>query len=308
MNALLNNAGKVMLPDEHAEKVILVTGATGKQGGAVARHLLASGWRVHALCRNPRKPAAQALADMGAVLEQGDLNDEASLRCAMQGVYGVFAMQPMSWPYSHKKEVQQGMHLASAAKAANVEHYVFSSVGGADRRSGVPHIESKWLVEQYIRELQLPATILRPVSFMDALFNITPLRRSIYEGKLLLPFKHDKPWQMIALDDFAAFVVMAFENRQDFLGKAIELAGDEITLPQAAEILGRVIGKDVRFVSGFPLPMFLVRLISSPTATMFTWLNKKGFAADIPSLRAMYPKVMTLEMWLRKMGWDKAGA
>lgn len=179
-------------------------------------------------------------------------------------------MQPMGWPYSHKKEVQQGKRLASAAKAANVGHYVYSSVGGADRRSRVPHIESKWLVEEHIRELQLPATILRPVSFMDALFNITPLRRSIYEGKLLLPFKHDKPWQLIALDGFAAFVAMAFENRQDFLGKAIELAGDEITLPQTAEILGRVIRKDVRFVSGFPLPMFLVRLISSPTATMFS--------------------------------------
>src|SRR6185436_11538096 len=141
-------------------KLILVTGATGQQGGAVARSLLRQGQKVRALTRNPAKAAA--LVRAGAEVVQGDLTDPASLQPALQGVDGVFAM---STPFEAgmEEEVGQGVFLADAAKAVGVRHYVYTSVASADRNTGIPHFDSKWQVERHIQRIALPATILRPV-------------------------------------------------------------------------------------------------------------------------------------------------
>lgn len=150
------------------EETILVTGATGQQGGAVTRHLLAGGWRLRALIRDPEKPAARALAENRVELVQGDLNDRASLNRALKGVYGVFSMQNFWLPdVGAEGEVRQGKTIADAATAAGVQHFVYTSVGAAHRGMGQAHFASKWEIEQHIRALGLPATILRPVSFME---------------------------------------------------------------------------------------------------------------------------------------------
>jgi uncharacterized protein YbjT (DUF2867 family) len=285
------------------DKIILVSGATGQQGGAVARHLLASrGWRVRALTRNPDSPAAQALVARGAELVQGDLDDRASLDRALRtetasgpcSVYGVFSVQNFWLPgVGFDGEVRQGKALADAAAAAGVKHFVYSSVGGAERNSGVEHFESKWLIEQHVRALKLPATVLRPVFFME---NFRSPWNSPKEGVLAFGLEPGTPLQMIAADDIGAFVAIAFARPEEFIGTAMEIGGDSLTMPQVAETWSRVTGEPVRFVE---IPLDQIRSFSAERARMLEWLNESGYRADIPALRDLYPGLRTFESWLR---------
>src|SRR5262249_38335797 len=182
-----------------SDKIVLVAGATGRQGGAVIRHLLPKGWKVRALTRNPRADAALALERQGVEVAQGDLEDRASLERAARGVYRVYSVQDF-WSIGTKREVEQGKNLADAAKKAGVGHFVYSSVGGAERHSGIDHWESKWQIENHIRGLGLPATILRPVAFMENYY-VDQVEIGILKGKLMDPIRPDKPYQTIAADD-----------------------------------------------------------------------------------------------------------
>src|SRR5438552_18800472 len=164
-------------------KTVLITGATGRQGGAVIRHMLPKGWKLRALTRNPGARTAQELAGQGIDIMQGDLDDPASLERAARGVYGVYSVQDF-WSVGAKREVLQGKNLADAAKKATVEHFVYSSVGGAERNSGIAHWESKWEVEKHIRKLGLSATILRPVAFMENYY-VDQVAIGILKGKLM---------------------------------------------------------------------------------------------------------------------------
>ncbi|MCI0396654.1 MAG: NmrA/HSCARG family protein [Chloroflexi bacterium] len=284
------------------DKIILVSGATGQQGGAVSRHLLAKGWRVRGLTRDASSAKAQALAAAGAEVVEGNMEDPASLDRALDGVYGVFSVQNFWLPgVGAAGEVRQGINLADAAQAAGVEHFVYSSVGGAERRTGIPHFESKWQIEEHVRALGLPATIFRPVAFMD---NYNWSRPAILNGSFTgFGLRPDKTLQLIAADDIGAFVALAFEQPEAYLGRAIEIAGDELTEPQIAETFARVIGRPV--VAGRPMTQD-----SGPpdeeALKMIRWFNESGYQADIPALRRIYPGLQTLEQWLRRTGWENA--
>src|SRR5512145_1992688 len=150
------------------DKIIAVTGATGQQGGAVARKLLADGWKVRALTRDANKPAAQELASLGAEVVPGDMENRAELAAAFKGAYGVFSVQNFWLPgVGFEGEIRQGKNVADAARAAGVQHLVYSSVGAAHRGMGQKHFESKWMIEQHIHALGIPHTILRPAAFFD---------------------------------------------------------------------------------------------------------------------------------------------
>lgn len=276
------------------DKIILVTGATGQQGGATARHLLAQGWQVRALVRDPNTAAAQALSAKGAELVKGDLDNRSSLDRALTGVYGVFSVQTFMGPEGPVGEARQGKALANAAKAAGVQHFVYSSVGGADRKSGLPHFESKWQIEQHVRELGLPATILRPVFFME---NLRSPWMGPRDGVLAVALRPTTSLQMIAVDDIGAFAALAFARPAEFMGKAIEIAGDAQTGPQVAETMARVTGQPVRFVE---LPLEQVRSFNTEMADMMAWFNDHGYNADIPALRKLLPGLLTLEQFLRR--------
>jgi uncharacterized protein YbjT (DUF2867 family) len=287
----------------NSDKTVLVAGATGRQGGAVIRHLLPKGWKLRALTRNPNSAAAQDLARQGIEVVQGDLEDPASLALAARGVYGVYSVHDF-WSVGARREVLQGKNLADAAKKAHAEHFVYSSVGGAERNSGIDHWESKWEVERYIRRLGLPATILRPAAFMENYY-IDQVEIGILKGKLLDPIRADKPYQTIAADDVGAFAALAFERPTDFIGVELEIAGSELTNPEAAQVFSRVLGRPVKFRK---LPMLLVRLfLGREFYQMFRWFNEAGFKADIAGLRRRFPEVrlQTLEEWLRNEGWHK---
>ena len=285
------------------DKKVLVTGATGRQGGAVIRHMLPNGWKLRALTRSPGSYAAKELARQGVEVVQGDLEDLSSLDRAARGVYGIYSVQDF-WAVGAKREVQQGKNLAEIAKKAGVQHFVYSSAGGAERNSGITHFESKWEIEKHIRKLGLPATILRPAAFMET-YHILEVEVGILKGKLVDPIRADKPYQTIATDDIGAFAALAFERPKDFVGLELEIAGSELTNPEAAQVFSRVLGKPVKFQK---LPMPIVRLfLGKEFYEMFHWFNEAGFKADIPELRRRYPEVHlhTLEEWLREEGWHK---
>lgn len=282
---------------------IVVTGATGQQGGAVLRHLRGRGIPVRALTRDPQAAAARALADAGIAVVRGDLDDRASLDRALVGAYGVYSVQNYALT-GFAGEVRQGKALADAAKAAGIRHLVYSSVGGAERRTGVSHFESKFRIEEHIRALDLPHTILRPAFFME---NWGRSRDAILGGTLAQPLDPATPLQMIAVEDIGAFAALAFAEPAEWLGRAVELAGDALTMTQMAALVDRVVGRAVLYVR-VPPDQFR-RAAGEETATMYAWFDAAGYRADIPALRALYPPLATLERWLRRSGWaDDAGA
>ncbi len=278
---------------------ILVTGSTGKQGGAVARHLLKDGWKVRALVRDVGKPAAIKLEKMGVVLAKGDLFDRASLDRAMQGAHGAFSVQNYWLPdVGFKGEIRQGTMLADAAKDAGVEHFVYSSVGAAHRGMGQKHFESKWRIEQYLEEVELPHTILRPVAFMD---NIIWSRAEISNGELPgMGVPPEKKTQIIAVDDIGAIAAITFSDPARFLGQTLELAGDELTDGEKASILSQVIGRPVMVVDR-KLPEGFEPDEEQLAANRF--FNGKAYTADIDAVREIHLGLQDFKQFLLNNDW-----
>jgi len=283
-------------------KVIAVNGATGQQGGVVARKLLAEGWKVRALTRDVNKPAAQELASIGAELVAGDMEDRAQLDAAFKDAYGVFSVQNFWLPnVGFDGEIKQGKNVADAAKAAGVQHLVYSSVGSAHRGMGQKHFESKWIIEQYIHLLDVPYTIFRPVAFFE---NFNWERPAITNGTFnALGLRPEKERQLIAAEDIAVFVALAFTNPKEYLGKTIELAGDELTESKIADTFTKVIGRPVKLTmpSGEG-----GRQSEEEMIAMFNFFNGEAYDADIAALRKLHPGLLTLEQYLRKNGWENA--
>ena len=283
-------------------KLIAVTGATGQQGGAVARKLMAVGWKVRALTRDVNKPAAQELAVLGAEVVAGNMDTRAELDAAFKGAYGVFSVQNFWLPnVGFEGEIRQGKNVADAAKAAGVQHLIFSSVGAAHRGMGQKHFESKWIVEQYIHSLGIPYTVLRPTAFFE---NFNWERPHILNGTFnALGLRPEKERQLIALEDIAVFVALAFADPKQYLGRTIELAGDALTEAQIVETFAKVIGRPVTLTlpsggSG--------RRSEEEMIAMFNFFNGEAYDADIPALRKLHPGLLRLEQYLRKKGWENA--
>jgi uncharacterized protein YbjT (DUF2867 family) len=294
------------------QREILVTGATGTQGGAVARHLLRHGYRVRAFCRDPEKPAARALAAAGVRLVRGDLEDRASVAAGVEGAYGVFSLQNY-WdgfpgPYLGREgEVRQAGILIDAAKAAGVKHLVQASAGGAGAPTGVPSEEGKREIEGLVRASRIPATIVRPVFYMDNFDNPAwGFMQPVLEGRVELPLLPETRLQMIAVEDIGHFVAMAFNRPSEFVGTAFDLAGDELSMTGIAETFSRVMGRPVRF-AGSPEGIAQIRAFNGDLAMLFEWFLKEGFPAFIPGLRALHPGLLTFEGYLRSAGWEGRG-
>ena len=281
-------------------KIIAVTGATGQQGGAVARKLLAEGWQVRALTRDVNKPAAQELKTLGAELVAGDMDNRAELDAAFKGAYGVFSVQNFWLPnVGLDGEIKQGKSVADAAKAAGVQHLVYSSVGSAHRGMGQKHFESTWLIEQHIQSLNIPYTILRPVAFMD---NNNWRRAYVLSGTYTgMGLRPEKDLQIISVEDIAVFVAFAFADTKTFLGKTLELAGDELTEAQIAETFAKVIGRPVTLAAptgGWG------KASEEEMKAAYNFFNGEGYDADIVALRKLHPGMLRFEDYLLKNGWE----
>jgi len=280
--------------------IILITGATGNQGGAIARQLLSKGYRVRAMTRNPQSDKSKALATLGAEVVQGEFDDPSSLERALEGVWGAYSVQN-TWEAGVAREEEQGKLFAEIARKKAVAHFVYSSVGSAHRQTGIPHFDNKWRIEEKIRSLAFPSyTILRPAFFMDNL--VSPwFKPGLLEGKLKIALKPDTVLQMNAVEDIGKFGLLAFENHEKMNGVELDFAGDQLTMPETAEIIGKAMGKKVTFERP---PIEEVRQWSEDFAVMLEWFDRVGYCADIDALEKKYGiKLVRFSDWANTADW-----
>ena len=263
-----------------AERIILISGATGQQGGATARALAGRGFKIRALTRNPDSDAAKALAATGAELVKGDLDDEASLKAALAGAWGAYAVQN-TWTAGVEGEEAQGHRFARAARTAGVQHFVYASVASADRKTGIPHFDNKSRVEDTVRSLGFPSyAIIRPVFFMENL----PSPWFLNGDKLVSALDPKTVLQMIAVSDIGQYGALAFTDER-FKNLELDIAGDAATMPQTAEILSGALGRKIEYLQ---IPISEVRKNSEDFALMLEWFDAVGYDADIAGNAAKY--------------------
>jgi uncharacterized protein YbjT (DUF2867 family) len=274
------------------QRKILVTGATGQQGGSLARLLLQKKHKVYALTRNTQSASAQDLRNKGANIVKGDLDDSDSLERAVKDVESVFLM---GTPFEDgaEGEIRRGKLMADVAKENKVEHLVYSSVANADKKTGIPHFESKYKVEQHIKNLGIPHTIIGPTFFMENL-----LGPGLEKSQLALPLSLSTTLQQSALQNIAEFSALVLERHKTFVGKRIDIASDEVTGEQDAEILSNELGQRIRYVS---IPLEQVYQANEDMARMYEWYEKVGTGIEITSLHQDYPEVnwLTFKDWAR---------
>lgn len=286
-----------MTQQTNAPQLILVTGATGNQGGAVARHLLQRGnFTVRAFVRDQNKPAAQALKQAGAELVSGDFGSRASLDRALQGVNGVFSVQ--NFQSGMETEIREGKAVADAASDAGIEHFVYSSVGSAERKTGIPHFDSKFQVEEYIRAIGLPYTILRPVFFF---YNYNAMRPMLEKGTLAQPLSPETKLQQLSEEDYGAMVALVFERPADFLNREKEVASVEMTMTEVAAAFSHVLGKTVNYQQ-IPFEAF-EQQAGEEVTIMYRWFENVGYKADLAQLKRDFPEPTDLESYLRDHDW-----
>ena len=280
--------------------LVLVAGATGNQGGAVARALLRRGHQVRAVVRDLGAGSARALAKLGAELAQASYDDRASLTEAANGVDSAYMVTTPA--AGIENEVEQGFIQANAYADARVGHVVFSSVGSAHLKTGIPHFDSKFQIEQRLKSLDLPHTVSAPAYFMENLL-FPDTVSGIASGTLSLALPADRPLQMQAVSDIGEFSASLFERRGDVIGKRIDIAADEFSGNEIAAILSSVTGKPVSYQ---PLSPDIYRPGMEDMALMFEWLDRVGYRADIESLRKEFSEVpwLRFETWARTQRWE----
>jgi len=277
---------------------VVVTGSTGKQGGAVARGLLERGHKVRAVTRDPNSSQAKSLANAGAALVAASLEDTAAITKALEGATSLFAM---TTPFGGTDaETRQGVAAAAAAKAAGV-HLVFTSVGSANRQTGVPHFDSKYEVEKYIAKVGVRATILAPVYFMENLyFGKEQLAKGIYAATL----PPTRTLAQVAVADIGAVAVRVLEDAARFTGKRFDLASDELTGNDVVAILSRVTGRAFAY---YQVPLDVIRQrMGEDGAKMYEWLDRVGYTVDRAALHREFPDVAfyDFESWAKTQDWN----
>ncbi len=280
------------------ELTVVVTGSTGKQGGAVARGLLERGHKVRAVTRDPNSSQAKSLANAGATLVAASLEDTAAITKALEGATSLFAMTTPSG--GTDAETRQGVAAADAAKAAGV-HLVFTSVGSANRQTGVPQFDSKYEVEKDIARIGVRATILAPVYFMENLyFAKGQLAKGIYAATL----PPTKTLAQIAVADIGAVAVGVLEDAGRFTGKRFDLASDELTGNDVVAILSRVASRPFAY---YQVPLDVIRQrMGKDGARMYEWLDRVGYTVDRAALHREFPDVAfhDFESWAKTQDWN----
>ena len=276
-------------------RTVLITGATGKQGGAVARALKGKDFKLRAMTRKPESDAAKALAADGIDVVQGDLNNPDAIKKAVSGAWGVFAVQN-TWEAGVAGEEEQGKQIAKIARDSGVHHFVYTSVGSADRNTGIPHFENKHRVENTIRSLKFPShVILRPVFFMENL----PSPWFLNGDNLYAALAPATKLQMIAVDDIGKHGARAFIEAEKMNRQELDLAGDAVTMPEAAAALSKGLKRTITFAQ---IPISEVRKNSEDFAAMLEWFERVGYDVDIAALaRESGIRAMTLGEWAARL-------
>ncbi|KAL0936760.1 nucleoside-diphosphate-sugar epimerase family protein [Colletotrichum truncatum] len=306
-----------MSADTQMQKAILVTGATGKQGGAVITSLLEAGaaktHNILAVARNPGSASAKALESRGVKIVQGDLNDVPAIFAAAKTllggpeaeIWGVYSVQTaIGQGASAASEERQGKALVDEALANNVKHFVYSSIdrgGDSSYDNYIPRVQhfiGKYRIEHHLVDKakdKMSWTILRPVAFMD---NLTPGMGTKVTATSWRVAVQDKPLQLVAVRDVGWFAAQAFLRPQDFSGRQVPIAGDELTLQEANAIFKTKVGSEIPETFQF-FVKFLHWMIADFGA-MYRWFYTDGFRVDIPLVRREHSGLLTFEDWLEK--------
>jgi uncharacterized protein YbjT (DUF2867 family) len=277
-------------------KTIFVTGATGNQGGAVVASLIKNGFKVKALTRRTDSEKAQGLQKQTAELVKGDLNDLNTFQNHLKEIDGIFSVQ--SFENGVDQEIKQGMDLANLAKQCGVNHFLYSSVAGADLNTGIPHFDSKYKIENHIKQLGLPYTIIRATSLFEN-FLIPDVRSRILKGKLASPINKSKTLQFIGAVDIGEISTDVFLNKNKYLGKTITIGSEEMDMQQVAVTFSEVLGKEISYQN---LPMLIVRLVMGKNLyKMFKWINGNDavFIKDIDLFKKENPNLTSLKQWIK---------
>lgn len=283
-------------------KLILVTGGTGRQGGAVAKQLQKSGFAVRALTRHPESEQAETLKNYGIEVVKADLDDKESYREHIADAYGVFSVQPLSDAH---REMKRGKDLAEMAKRVEVRHFVYSSVAGADAHSGIPHFESKFMIENFIKELELDYTILRPVSFFEN-FLMPQVKKGILKGKLVQPTKASTALQYIAVEDIGKVATHVFQHPEKYLNRTLTLASEELTAEKAAEGFSKELGYPVKYSA---LPWFIKRFfLGKDLNKMFDWMDEGNVLASKTETQEDLPAYTDFKTWIHMNFEERAKA
>jgi uncharacterized protein YbjT (DUF2867 family) len=279
-----------------ARRVIVVMGATGRQGGGVSRALLKEGWHVRAFTRNPNSPKAQALAALGAELVKGDMEDRQSLEAAFKGAYGVFSVQN-SMAGGLDAEIQQGKLVADVAKAANIQHFVYSSAA-VDRPTGVGLWDSKLQIEAHLKTLGIPSTILRPVAFMELMIDkdYYPQASTWHLMPKFMGSARRIGW--ISTDDLGVIAAKVFGSPEEFVGQELHPTSDVKSIDEMRNSYQKVMGKAP---ARFPMPVWLFkRFVGSDLIKMWDWLRTGAIEFETESSYRIHPKALNAEAWLQK--------
>jgi uncharacterized protein YbjT (DUF2867 family) len=276
--------------------VVLVTGATGRQGSAVTRSLLAEGRPVRALTRDPTSRKARDLAAAGAEVVAGDMDDPSSLDRACRGVYGVYSVQ------NHMisgldGEVRQGRNVAEAARRAGVGHLVHGSAGVGRRGTGVGSWEAKLDVEDRMRDLGLPVTVLRPMAFMELMTDpaFHPAAGVWHVWPKLTGWDFEVPWLCCA--DLGVIAGRVFADPERYVGRDLQLAAEVRSLRACRRTYAQVMGRGPRRL---PLPTWLFARFTPDTVRLWRWLAEHPLDVDTTSTLAIHPQALTVGAWLAR--------
>jgi len=259
-----------------------VLGATGAQGGAVVTALLESGSTVRGVTRRTDSASARRLSAAGVEVVAADLSDETSVAQAFTGVDGAYAL---TTPFEDgpEAEIAQGRTILDAALAAQVPHLVFSSVADADQHTGIPHFDSKAMVEAALAQSGLSYTIVGPSYFYDNMLGgLDAIKAGVFE----LPLPADAPLQQLSRRDLGRFVATALNDPDPVRGARIDIASDEPTGRQMTAALAETLGRPVELVTRDP-----ALIASDDMRAMFSFLASGGYTVDIAALHAQYPQI-----------------
>lgn len=275
-------------------KTAFVTGVTGKQGGAVARHLLNKGYEVIGLTRNVNSENANQLKQAGATLVAGSLEDSSSYKEVLDKADSIFLVQALQ---KKQQEIDQGKAFINSINTEIKPHLVYASVLGADLNTGVPHFDSKYEIEKHLKTTELPYTVLRPASFYEN--HLMPqVVKGIRKGNYTSPLNKNCQQQMIGVDDIGKIAAKVISSRDAYSGKTLSIATDQYEIGQIPQVFSEVMNKPVKYGK---LPGIITRIfMGSDLSKMFKYMNKNNFSVvkDINAVRKEFDIQGDFNSWV----------
>ena len=281
---------------------VLVTGVTGKQGGSLAQLLVQRGHHVRGLTRKPEGATATLLRRSGIEVTSGDFEDPRSVVSAAKGCDVAFIV---ATPYEKGPDAETKGAIAAidSVRKAGVPYLVYSSVGDADRKTGIPHFDSKARVEHHLPGIGIDYSIVAPVFFMEN-FTAPWMGPGLAGGALAMSLPGTRKLQIVSLRDIARFSTLAIEQRSAFRGRRVNIASDALSPIDMASRLSTAAGRKIAFQE---VPLEMVRKQSADSAKMFEWFDRVGYSVDIPKLKKEYPSVgwQSFDAWAGSQDWKR---